>query len=162
MALGYHTGKFSLLVLYLKPEYFSSYGIFVRWSPLHYRYCNFANYRTSNGNKCDDSIPVIVIGKLTIPVGGCPQDLPKFQMPCLTLKSVLACWIHSPDSDCKVSLKKNDPFMPNGRPIVVPPVVTSDWLMTESWLAFYWLFTGFCTMFYAPKHHNYHPNGSIK
>jgi hypothetical protein len=68
LALGYHTGKFSLLVLYLKLEYFSSNGIFVWWSPLHYRYCNFAYYHTSNGNKCDDSIPVIVIGKLTIPV----------------------------------------------------------------------------------------------
>jgi hypothetical protein len=66
-------------------------------------------------------------------VGGGPQDSPKFQTPCLTLKSVLTCWIYSPDGDCKVSLKKNDPFMPNGRPIVVHPVVTNDWLMTESW-----------------------------
>ena len=31
LALGYHSGKFALLVLYLKPEYFSSVGICVRW-----------------------------------------------------------------------------------------------------------------------------------
>jgi hypothetical protein len=40
----------------------------VRWSPLHYPYCNFANYRTSKGNKCGNSIPGIVIGKLTTSV----------------------------------------------------------------------------------------------
>jgi len=61
LALVYHTGKFSLLALYLKLEYFSSNGIFVRWSPLHYRYCNFANYHTGNSNKCGDSIPSIVM-----------------------------------------------------------------------------------------------------
>ena len=60
-------------------------------------------------------------------VGGPPQDLPKFQMPCLTPKSVQTCCNYSPDGDCKVWFKKFDPFMPNGRPIVLPPVVTSDW-----------------------------------
>jgi len=55
------------------------------------------------------------------------QDLPKFQKPCLTPKNVQTCSIHSPDGDCKVSLKKIDPFMTNGCGIVAPPEVTSDW-----------------------------------
>ena len=54
------------------------------------------------------------------------QDLPKFQMLCLTPKSVQTCSIHSPDGDRKVSLKKIDPFMTNGCHIVAPPDVTSD------------------------------------
>jgi hypothetical protein len=52
--------------------------------------------------------------------------LPKFQMPCLTPKSVQTCSIHSPDGDRKVLLKKIDPFMTNGCHIVAPPDVTSD------------------------------------
>ena len=66
------------------------------------------------------------------PVGGPPQDLPKFQMPYLTLKSVQTCCNYSPDGDCRVWFKKIDPFMPNGRPIVLPPLVTSDGLF--SWM----------------------------
>ncbi len=67
-------------------------------------------------------------------LGGPAQDLPKFQIPSLTPKSVQTCSIHSPDGDSKVSLK-NDLFMTNGCPLVAPPEVTSDWLMTDSWLA---------------------------
>ena len=89
------------------------------------------------------------VGTTTTLVGAPAQDLPKFQMPCLTPKSVPTYSIHSPDGERKVSLKKIDPFMTNGCHIVAPPDVTS----------FYWLFTGFCTMFYALKHHNYHPVG---
>ena len=63
---------------------------------------------------------------ITLLVGAPAQDLPKFQMPCLTPKSVQTCSIHSPDGDRKVSLKKNDPFMTNGCHIVAPPDVTSD------------------------------------
>ena len=59
-------------------------------------------------------------------LGAPGQDLPKFQMPCLTPKSVQTCSIHSPDGDRKVSLKKIDPFMTNGCHIVAPPDVTSD------------------------------------
>ena len=59
-------------------------------------------------------------------VGGPAQDLPKFQMPCLTPKSDQTCSIHSPDGDCKVLLKKIDPFMTNGCHIVAPAEVTSD------------------------------------
>jgi hypothetical protein len=59
-------------------------------------------------------------------LGAPAQDLPKFQMPCLTPKSVQTCSIHSPDGDRKVSLKKIDPFMTNGCHIVAPPDVTSD------------------------------------
>jgi hypothetical protein len=47
-------------------------------------------------------------------------------LPCLTPKSVQTCSIHSPDGDCKVSLKKIDPFMTNGCRIVAPAEVTSD------------------------------------
>jgi hypothetical protein len=61
-------------------------------------------------------------------VGGPAQDLPKFQMPCLTPKSVQTCSIHSPDGDCKVSLKKIDPFMTNGCRIVAP----AESLVTDS------------------------------
>ncbi len=39
-------------------------------------------------------------------LGGPAQDLPKFQIPSLTPKSVQTCSIHSPDGDSKVSLKK--------------------------------------------------------
>ncbi len=59
-------------------------------------------------------------------VGAPVQDLQKFQMPCLTPKSVQTCSIHSPDGDRKVLLKKIDPFMTNGCHIVAPPDVTSD------------------------------------
>jgi len=59
-------------------------------------------------------------------LGAPAQDLPKFQMPCLTPKSVQTCSIHSPDGDRKVSLKKIDPFMINGCHIVASPDVTSD------------------------------------
>ena len=54
------------------------------------------------------------------------QDMPKFQMPYLTPKSVQTCSIHSPDGDRKVSLKKIDTFMTNGCHIVAPPDVTND------------------------------------
>ena len=64
--------------------------------------------------------------KKKLGVGGPAQDLPKFQTPCLTPKSVQTCSIYSPDGDCKVSLKKIDLFMTNGCPIVSPPEVTSD------------------------------------
>jgi hypothetical protein len=60
------------------------------------------------------------------PIGAPDQDLPKFQMPCLTPKSVQTCSIHSPDGDRKVSLKKIDPFMINGCHIIASPDVTSD------------------------------------
>ena len=70
---------------------------------------------------------------------GPAQDFPKFQMPCLTPKSVQTCSIYSPDGDRKVSLKKIDIFMTNGCPIVTLLEVTSDWLMTDSWLAAYWV-----------------------
>jgi hypothetical protein len=59
-------------------------------------------------------------------LGGPTQDLPKFQIPSLTPKSVQTCSIHSPDSDSKVSFKKNDLFMTNWCPLVAPPEVTSD------------------------------------
>ena len=59
-------------------------------------------------------------------VGGPAQDFPKFQMPCLTPKSVQTCSIYSPDGDHKVSLKKIDIFMTNGCPIVTLLEVTSD------------------------------------
>ena len=68
---------------------------------------------------CDNNVIMIVIGAPA-------QDLPKFQMLCLTPKSVQTCLIYSPDGDRKVSLKKNDPFMTNGCHIVAPPDVTSD------------------------------------
>ncbi len=61
-----------------------------------------------------------------LPVGGPAQDLPNFQMPCLTPKSVQTCSIYSPDGDRKVLLKKIDLFLINGCPIVAPPEVTSD------------------------------------
>ena len=70
-----------------------------------------------------------------IVLGAPAQDLPKFQMPFLTLEAFQTCSIHSPDGNRKVLLKKIDPFMTNGCPIVAPPDVTSDWLMTDSWLA---------------------------
>jgi hypothetical protein len=61
-----------------------------------------------------------------IKVGGPAQNLPKFPIPCLTPKSVQTCSIYSPDGDFKVLMKKNDPFMTNGCPIVAPAEVTSD------------------------------------
>jgi hypothetical protein len=70
------------------------------------------------------AIPVLWIG--VIELGAPAQDLPKFQIPCMTPKSVQTCSIYSPDGDSKVSLKKNDPFMTNGCPIVAPAEVTSD------------------------------------
>jgi hypothetical protein len=55
------------------------------------------------------------------------QNLPKFQMPCLTPKSVQTCSIQSHDGDRKVLSEKIDPFMTNGcHNIVAPPDVTSD------------------------------------
>ncbi len=87
-----------------------------------------------DGHNTPDSLTFSFAG-----VGGPAQDLPKFQMPCLTPKSVQTCLIYSSDGDHKVSLKKFDPFMTNGCPWVSLPAVTSDWLMTYSWLAVYCL-----------------------
>ena len=56
---------------------------------------------------------------------GPAQDLPKFQIPCLTTKSVHTCSIHSPDGD-RSFVQKIDLFMTNGCPVVGPPEVTSD------------------------------------
>jgi hypothetical protein len=59
-------------------------------------------------------------------LGGPAQDLPKFQITCLTPKSVQTCSIYSPHGEYKVSLKKNYPFITNECPIVAPAEVTSD------------------------------------
>ncbi len=47
-------------------------------------------------------------------LGGSAQNLPKFQIPYLTPKNVQTCWIHSPDGDPKVWLKKMTPSCPTG------------------------------------------------
>ncbi len=64
--------------------------------------------------KADKQKLTAKIGNSIVMVGGPAQDLPKFQIPSLTQKSVQTCSIHSLDGDSKVSLKKNDLFMTNG------------------------------------------------
>ncbi len=46
-------------------------------------------------------------------------------------------------------------------PIVATQEVTSDWLMSDSWLTRDWLFPAFWSMFHAPLHTNNHQVGWI-
>jgi hypothetical protein len=55
--------------------------------------------------------PVNIVGSPgMLMFGGPAQNLPKFQIPCLTPKSVQTCSIYSPDGDSKVSMKKMTPL----------------------------------------------------
>jgi hypothetical protein len=50
-----------------------------------------------------------LLGLADVKVGGPAQNLPKFQIPSLTPKSVQTCSIYSPDGDSKVLMKKMTP-----------------------------------------------------
>ena len=78
-------------------------------------------------------------------LGGPAQDLPKFQSLVWPQEVFRYVQFTHLMVNLKCRWKKNYPFITNRCPIVAPAEVTSDWLMTDSWLAHYWP----CMPYYA-------------